>query len=165
MVDSSESQDPVANPQLAGPQKMAYNQCVMLPNNDRLFELQPSPPPRVFRLTQSAGLLPQSMLWGSTHEAPATLSNCHLAISRALATQQPSEFIWWSAMLDRHLGELVTGYMDGCRSAHHWNVMEIARVHWYAFAVKARLRGAKHFPALWTGAGRSLTALELIHSS
>lgn len=145
--------------------KKAYNIVVMLPNNHRISQLPSLSPPRVFRLSQSAGPLPQTMLWGSTHDAPATLGNCQVAITRALASQQPGEFTWWSAMLDRHISELVTGYMDGCRSAHHWNVLEVAQVHWYAWAVKARLRGAKHFPALWSGAGRSLTALQQLHSS
>ncbi len=109
--------------------------------------------------------MPQSILWGSTHDAPATLGNCHAAIARALAGEPSSELTWWSGMLDRHLNQLVSGYMDGCRTAHRWNVGEIARVHWHAFSVKARLRCAKHFPAVWSGAGRSLAALQLIHSS
>lgn len=68
-------------------------------------------------------------------------------------------------MLERHLNQVIAGYMDGCRSAQQWNLMEIAQIHWYAFAVKMRLRGARYLPSLWTGAGRSLAALQLIHSS
>jgi len=126
--------------------------------------LPPSPQPRVFRLSQSAGPLPQSFLWGNTHEAPATLGNCHAGISRALAGHQSNELSWWSSLLNRHLDQVVTGYMDGCRTAQQWNLKEIAQVHWYAIAVKARLRGARHFPALWKGADRSLSALQLLQS-
>ena len=121
--------------------------------------------PRVFRLSQDAGPLPISTLWGSSYEPPATLSCCHAGISQALAGDQPSEFTWWSAMLERHLDQLVGGYMAGCRTAHQWDVAEIVRVHWYSVAIKARLRSARLFPSVWSGAGRSLSALQLIHSS
>jgi hypothetical protein len=146
---------------------MDYNIDLMAPNNGRIAEdtLPPLTQPRVFRLSQTAGPLPQTVLWGSAHDAPATLSTCHAGITRALAGHKTNEFTWWSGMLERHLNHLVTGYMEGCRTAQHWNLMEIARVHWYAFAVKMRLRGARHFPAIWSGAGRPLAALQLIHSS
>ena len=127
--------------------------------------LEPLKQPQVFQLSQSSGLLPQSYLWGSAHEAPSTLGNCHLAISRALSGEQDNELSWWSGMLNSHLDQLVTGYMDGCRRAHHWNFVEVAQVHWHSFAVKMRLRAAKHFPRVWAGAGRSLNALQMIQAS
>jgi len=138
----------------------------MLTNNHRMLEdlLPPSPQPRVFRLSQGAGPQAQRTVWGSEYEAPSTLGNCHAAIARALAGDQAMELTWWSAMLERHLGQLVGGYMEGCRTAHHWNLPELAQVHWYAFAVKTRLRGARYFPSLWAGAGRTLAALQVIQS-
>ena len=138
----------------------------MQSNNHQMLEdlLPPLPQPRVFRLLQSAGPQAQAVLWGSEFEAPATLGNCHAGIARALAGDQATELTWWTSMLERHLGQLVQGYMEGCRSAHHWNLREMAQVHWYAFAVRARLRGARHFPSLWAGAGRSLASLQVIHS-
>ena len=126
--------------------------------------LPPSPQPRVFRLSQSAGPQAQTVLWGSAYEAPSMLGNCHAGIARALAGDQTTEFAWWSTMLEGHVSQLVAGYMEGCRSARRWDLRELAQVHWCAFAVKARLRGARHFPGLWAGADRSLAALQVIHS-
>ncbi len=136
----------------------------MLTNNDRMLEdlLPPSPQPRVFRLSQGAGPQAQRTVWGSEYEAPSMLGNCHASIERALAGDQPTELTWWSAMLERHLDQVVAGYMEGCRVARHWDLREVAQVHWYAFSVKARLRGARFFPGLWTRAGRPLSALQLI---
>lgn len=124
-------------------------------------------PPQVFRLSQTAGplLIPQARPWGNVHEAPPLFANCHIEIAGALAAQRHGDVAWWSAMLNRHMDELVRSYMDGCRSAREWNLTEMAQVHWYAFAVKARLRAARHFPRVWNGAGRCLTALEAIQSS
>ncbi|MBY0503569.1 MAG: hypothetical protein K2X03_06660 [Bryobacteraceae bacterium] len=136
----------------------------MFENNHQMDSLLPSPQPRVFRLSQSAGPKAQAVLWGSECEAPASLGSCHAGITRALRGDQPIELGWWSETLERHLTQLVDGYMAGCRAAHHWDLPEVVRVHWHAYSIKARLRGARFFPRVWVGASRSLANLQAIHS-
>ncbi len=127
--------------------------------------LGPPLQPQVFRLSQSEGPVKQFTLWGEAHEAPLTLGNCHKAIERALAGEQENDLSWWGAMLERHLDQVVSSYMAGCRRAQRWNFVEIALVHWYAFALKVRLRTAHHFPTVWNGASKTFNALQAIQSA